>query len=79
MKYPYKVPQVLYSYLATEMLGPFFASFLVMNCVFFLAKLIPFLNFVLELNIGFADFLRLFSYLFPSIFLYSIPILRFLL
>ncbi len=73
MKYPFKVPRLLYSYLATEMLGPFFASFLVMNCVFFLAKLIPFLNFVLELNIGFADFIRLFSYLFPNIFLYSIP------
>ncbi len=68
-----KTPKLIYSYLATEMLGPFFASFLIMNCVFFLAKLIPFLNFVLELNIGLADFVRLFSYLFPNIFLYSIP------
>jgi lipopolysaccharide export system permease protein len=66
-------PWLLYSYLATEMLAPFFASFLIMNCVFFLVKLIPFLNFVLELQIGLADFLRLFSYLFPNIFLYSIP------
>ena len=55
------------------MLSPFFASFLIMNCVFFLVKLIPFLNAVLEFNIGFADFLRLFSYLFPNMFLYSIP------
>lgn len=55
------------------MLAPFFASFVIMNCVFFLVKLIPFLNFVLELNIGVADFIRLFSYLFPNIFLYSIP------
>lgn len=68
-----KVPWLLYSYLATEMLAPFFASFLIINCVFFLVKLIPFLNFVLELQIGLADFLRLFSYLFPNIFLYSIP------
>jgi len=68
-----KIPPLLYSYLATEMLAPFFASFLIMNCVFFLAKLIPFLNFVLELNIDFTDFIRLFSYLFPNIFLYSIP------
>ncbi len=73
MKFFLKTPQLLYSYLATEMLGPFFASFLIMNCVFFLVKLIPFLNFVLDLNIGFADFIRLFSYLFPKIFLYSIP------
>jgi lipopolysaccharide export system permease protein len=73
MKFFAKTPQLLYSYLATEMLGPFFASFIIMNCVFFLVKLIPFLNFVLELNIGFSDFIRLFSYLFPNIFLYSIP------
>ena len=33
----------------------------------------PFLNFVLDLKIGFADFIRLFSYLFPNMFLYSIP------
>lgn len=68
-----KNPQLLYTYLATEMLAPFFASFLIMNCVFFLVKLIPFLNFVLDLKIDFADFTRLFSYLFPNIFLYSIP------
>ena len=66
-------PRLLYSYLATEMLAPFFASFLIMNCVFFLVKLIPFLNFVLDLNIGLADFVRLFCYLFPNIFLYSLP------
>jgi lipopolysaccharide export system permease protein len=73
MKYHFNTPRLLYSYLATEMLGPFFASFLIMNCVFFLVKLIPFLNFVLELDIGLADFIRLFCYLFPNIFLYSIP------
>ena len=73
MKIFSKTPQLLYSYLATEMLAPFFASFIIMNCVFFLVKLIPFLNFVLDLNIGFADFIRLFSYLFPNIFLYCLP------
>lgn len=73
MKIHSRTPQLLYSYLATEMLAPFFASFIIINCVFFLVKLIPFLNFVLDLNIGMADFIRLFSYLFPNIFLYSIP------
>lgn len=68
-----RLPLLFYSYLATEMLAPFFASFLIMNGVFFLVKLIPFLNLVLELNISFADFVRLFSYLFPNMFLYSIP------
>ncbi|MBU0943002.1 MAG: LptF/LptG family permease [Proteobacteria bacterium] len=68
-----KFPKLLYSYLATEMLAPFFASFLIMNSVFFLVKLIPFLNVVLELKIGFSDFVRLFLYLFPNMFLYSMP------
>ena len=68
-----RLPLLFYSYLATEMLAPFFASFLIMNGVFFLIKLIPFLNLILELNISFGDFIRLFSYLFPNMFLYSIP------
>jgi len=66
-------PLLLYSYLATEMLAPFFASFLVMNGVFLLVKLIPFLNFALDLGIGFADFVRLLSYMMPNMFLYTIP------
>ena len=68
-----RLPTLLYSYLATEMLAPFFASFLVMNSVFFLVQLVPFLNVVLDLEINFVDFVRLFLYLFPNMFLYSIP------
>lgn len=68
-----RIPKLLYSYLATEMLAPFFASFIIMNSVFFLVRLIPFLNVVLELEISFVDFVRLFLYLFPNMFLYSIP------
>ncbi len=68
-----RFPKLLYSYLATEMLAPFFASFVIMNSVFFLVKLIPFLNVVLELEINFVDFVRLFLYLFPNMFLYSMP------
>lgn len=44
-----------------------------MNAVFFLVKLIPFLNFSLELSIGLADFVRLTCYTFPNMFLYTIP------
>lgn len=66
-------PFLLYSYLITEMLAPFFASFLVMNAIFFLVKLIPFLNFSLELSIGAGDFIRLLSYTFPNMFLYTMP------
>ena len=68
-----RLPTLLYSYLATEMLAPFFASFLVMNSVFFLVQLVPFLNVVLDLEINFVDFVRLLLYLFPNMFLYSIP------
>jgi lipopolysaccharide export system permease protein len=73
MKQSKRLPLLFYSYLATEMLAPFFASFIIMNGVFFLVKLIPFLNLVLEFNISLGDFIRLFSYLFPNMFLYSIP------
>ncbi len=66
-------PLLLYSYLATEMLAPFFASFVIMNCIFVLVKIIPFLDTVLEMEIGLGDFIRSFSYLFPNMFLYSIP------
>ena len=68
-----RCPRTLYSYLATEMLAPFFASFLVINGVFFLIRLIPFLNFALDLDIGTADFIRLFSYMLPKMMLYTIP------
>ncbi|VAW39784.1 Lipopolysaccharide export system permease protein LptF [hydrothermal vent metagenome] len=67
------LPLLLYSYIATEMLAPFYASFLILYCVFFLVRLIPLLNVVLELRIGFADFIRLSSYIFPHMLLYVIP------
>ncbi len=73
MKIISRTPYLLYSYLSTEMLAPFFASFLIMNGVFFLVKLIPFLNFALELNIGGGDFIRMFSYMLPNMLLYTIP------
>jgi len=66
-------PLLLYSYLATEMLAPFFASFIIINGIFFLVKLIPFLDIILEYEITFVDFVRSFSYLFPNMLHYSIP------
>jgi len=68
-----RLPLLLYSYLATELLAPFFASFLILYSVFFLVRLIPLLEVVLELGINFTDFLRLFSYIFPHMLLYVIP------
>ncbi|XOF34240.1 MAG: LPS export ABC transporter permease LptF [Candidatus Electrothrix sp. YB6] len=67
------LPLLLYSYLATELLAPFFASFLILYSVFFLIRLIPLLEVVLELGINFPDFVRLFAYIFPHMLLYVIP------
>ncbi len=64
---------LLYSYLATELLAPFFGSFLILYGVFFLVRLIPLLEVVLDLGINFFDFVRLFSYIFPHMLLYVIP------
>jgi lipopolysaccharide export system permease protein len=66
-------PLLLYSYIANELLAPFFASFLILYCVFFLVRLIPLLEVVLALRIGIGDFIRLFSYIFPHMLLYIIP------
>lgn len=68
-----RLPLLLYSYIATELLAPFFASFLILYGVFFLVRLIPLLEVVLELRITFADFIRLFAYIFPHMLLYVIP------
>lgn len=66
-------PLLLYSYIANELLAPFFASFLILYGVFFLIRLIPLLEVVLSLQIGVADFIRLFAYIFPHMLLYIIP------
>ncbi|HEB69190.1 MAG TPA: LPS export ABC transporter permease LptF [Desulfobulbus sp.] len=67
------LPLLLYSYIATELLAPFFASFLILYGVFFLVRLVPLLDVVLSLGIGITDFIRLFSYIFPHMLLYVIP------
>lgn len=66
-------PLLLYSYIAAEMLAPFFASFVILYGIFFLIQLIPLLEVVLALRIGLADFIRISAYLFPHMLLYIIP------
>ena len=68
-----RLPLLLYSYIAAELLAPFFASFIILYGVFFLVRLIPLLEIVLDLGIGLADFIRLFAYIFPHMLLYVIP------
>lgn len=67
------LPFLLYSYIANEMLAPFFAAFILLYSVFFLIRLVPLLDIVLDLKIGLADFIRMFSYLFPHMLIYVIP------
>ncbi|BCO09118.1 hypothetical protein GF1_14940 [Desulfolithobacter dissulfuricans] len=68
-----RLPLLLYSYIATELLAPFFASAAILYCVFFLVRLMPILEEVLALRIGFGDFVRLFTYLSPHMLLYVLP------
>jgi hypothetical protein len=66
-------PLLLYSYIANELLAPFFASFLILYCVFFLVRLIPCWRSFSPCASAFGDFIRLFSYIFPHMLLYIIP------
>ncbi|MDD2467756.1 MAG: LPS export ABC transporter permease LptF [Desulfobulbus sp.] len=69
----WRPPWLLYSYIANELLAPFFASLLILFCVFFLVRLVPMLDVVFSLRIGLADFIRLIAYILPHMLLYLIP------
>ncbi len=66
-------PLLLYSYLLTEMLAPFFAALLVINAILFLGRLVPLLENIFGLGIGAADFIRVMAYLTPSLLRFSLP------
>lgn len=68
-----KIPPLLYTYLLTEMLAPFFAALLVINAILFLGRLVPLLEGIFSLGVGAADFTRLSLYLLPSLLRFSIP------
>ncbi|MGV1099755.1 LptF/LptG family permease [Thiovibrio sp. JS02] len=67
------MPLLLYTYIATEILAPFFASFLVLNGILFLGRLVPLLDSIFGFGIGAADFLRMCAYILPKLMLFSIP------
>lgn len=71
--FPPRLPYLLYSYVASELLAPFFASFVILYSVFFLVRLIPLLEVVLNLRIGLADFIRICSYILPHMLFYVMP------
>lgn len=67
------MPFLLFTYLATEILAPFFASFIILNGILFLGRLVPLLDTIFYFGIGFTDFIRLCSYIAPKLLLFSIP------
>lgn len=67
------MPLLLFTYLATEILAPFFASLIILNAVLFLGRLIPLLDIIFDFGVGLGDFTRLCAYLTPNLLLFSIP------
>lgn len=67
------MPLILYSYLASEILAPFFASLLILNGVLFTGRLMQVIDLIFTLNIGFTDFIRLCAYMSPNLLLFSLP------
>ncbi|TBV81453.1 MAG: YjgP/YjgQ family permease [Desulfobulbaceae bacterium] len=68
-----KIPLLLYLYLLTEMLAPFFAALLVINAILFLGRLVPLLEVIFGFGIGWADFIRFGAYIAPKLLLFSLP------
>jgi lipopolysaccharide export system permease protein len=67
------MPLLLYSYLVSEILGPFFAGLIIVNAILFLGKLSSLLDVIFGFGIGFGDFARICLYLLPSLLQFSIP------
>lgn len=67
------MPRLLFAYLATQILAPFFASLVILSSVLFLTNLVPLLDIIVDFGISFADFVRLYAYLTPQLLLFSMP------
>ena len=67
------MPRLLYTYLINQVLAPFYASLIILTSILFLGKLIPILDIILDYNIGFADFIRLYAYFTPQLLLFTLP------
>jgi lipopolysaccharide export system permease protein len=67
------MPILLYAYLTTQILAPFFASLVILGSVLFLGNLIPLLETIIDFHITLPDFIRLYAYMSPQLFLFAIP------
>ncbi|MBI5558571.1 MAG: LptF/LptG family permease [Deltaproteobacteria bacterium] len=64
---------LLYSYLITEALAPFFASLLILTAILFLGRILPLFDFIINFGISLPDFIRLCAYMLPNLFLFAVP------
>ncbi|MCK9295692.1 MAG: LPS export ABC transporter permease LptF [Desulfobulbaceae bacterium] len=67
------MPLLLYAYLVTETLAPFFASLLILTTILFLGRILPLFDFIINFGISPPDFIRLCAYMAPNLFLFAIP------
>ncbi|MBU4261512.1 MAG: LptF/LptG family permease [Proteobacteria bacterium] len=67
------MPLLLYAYLVTETLAPFFASLLILTTILFLGRILPLFDFIINFGISLPDFIRLCAYMAPNLFLFAIP------
>ena len=67
------MPFLLYTYLATEILAPFFASLVILTAILFLGRLAPMLDVILDFGVNFPDFIRFCAYLLPNMLLFIVP------
>jgi len=67
------MPLILYSYIAAEILAPFFGSLIILNGILFTGRFMQIIDLIFRFNIGFADFIRLCAYLLPNLLLFSSP------
>jgi lipopolysaccharide export system permease protein len=67
------MPRLLYTYLASQILAPFYASLIILTGILFLSRIIPILGIILDYGIGMIDFLLLFIYFTPKLLLFALP------
>ncbi|MBI4792531.1 MAG: LptF/LptG family permease [Deltaproteobacteria bacterium] len=67
------MPWLLYTYLITEALAPFFASLIILTTILFLGRILPLFDFIINFGISLPDFIRLCAYMVPNLFLFAIP------
>lgn len=67
------MPLLLFTYLVTETLAPFFASLAILTAILFLGRILPLFDFIISFGINLPDFTRLCAYMVPNLFLFAIP------